>query len=245
MNTEGFEDRLMHELKNHVRQSAQHVNAEEADGARPVRSRRVRWVPLGLVAGLAATVAATTLVVGQSASSGAHGGLTASADRGRSLNRITNAAYTLEKEPAGGVKLTIENSSGKPDIEGMRKDLARMGVRAKVLAGDPNCTAHKGSGASGDKNPEPSDGQAGEIAPYFHLRGTSGKLIAYIYPAKVPAGSTLTLGFPLAEIRPDHGLDVLVISAPKGDGPNCIPAWTEDDIRHSPIVIRHTPSVVR
>jgi hypothetical protein len=238
MNTEGFEDRLMDELKDHVRQSAQHVNTEETYGARPVRSRRVRWVPLGLVAGLAATVAATTLIVGQSASSGARGGLTASADGGRSLNRITNAAYTLEKEPAGGVKLTIENSSGKPDIEGMRNDLARMGVRAKVLAGDPNCPADDDSGASGDPITEPSNGHAGEVAPYFHLRRAAGKLVAYIYPAKVPAGSTLTLGFPFAEVRPDHALDVLVINAPKGDGPNCIPAGTEDDIRHEPTTVR-------
>nr|WSX74266.1 hypothetical protein OH826_10520 [Streptomyces sp. NBC_00899]WSX79669.1 hypothetical protein OH826_40985 [Streptomyces sp. NBC_00899] len=236
MNTEGFEDRLMHELKDHVRQSAQHVNTEETDGARPVRSRRVRWVPVGLVAGLAATVAATTLIVGQSASPGAPGGLTASADGGRSLNRITNAAYTLEKEPAGGVKLTIENSAGKPDIEGMRNDLARMGVRAKVLAGDPSCSAD--SGASGDPIPEPSNGHAGEVAPYFHLRGAAGRLVAYIYPAKVPAGSTLTLGFPFAEVRPDHALDVLVISASKGDGPKCIPAGTEDDIRHEPTAVR-------
>ncbi|UWE13465.1 hypothetical protein [Actinacidiphila bryophytorum] len=238
MNTEGFEDRLMHELKNHVLQNAQHVNADETGGARPVRSSPVRWVPLGLVAGLAAAVAVTTLVVGQSASPGAPGALTASADGGRSLTRITNAAYTLEKDPAGGVRLTIENQAGKPDIEAMRNDLARMGVRAKVLAGDPNCPAGGASGDSGGSIPAQSNEHTGEVAPYFHLRRASGKLIAYIYPAKVPAGSTLTLGFPFAEVRPDHALDVLVISAPKGNGPTCIPAGTEDDIRHEPTTVR-------
>ncbi|MET7551867.1 hypothetical protein ABZS94_40455 [Streptomyces sp. NPDC005500] len=237
MNTERFEERLMHELKNHVEQHAQLVGTEETAGVRPVRNRRVRWVPVGLIAGLTAAAAATTFTLGQSASPDAAGGMAASPRGSQSLGRIAHTTYTLEQEPAGEVKLTIEDPSGKPNVDGMRQDLARMGLRAKVLLGDPNCPspqstpqsdtdsgATAGSPAPTFSAPVDTSTDTGTGLDFWRMTEENGKTVAYVDPDKVPADTTLTLGFPLAQTSPDLGLSVMTIGMAEGDGPDCIPA---------------------
>ncbi|MGW1617492.1 hypothetical protein ACWCQZ_51305, partial [Streptomyces sp. NPDC002285] len=221
MNPERFEERLMHELKNHVQERAQQAGAEETAGVQPGRSRRVRWVPVAVAAGLTAAVAATTLALGQSASQDAGGG----------MGRITNVAYTLEQQDAGKVKIIIEDPSGKPDAEGLRRDLARMGVKARVLLGDPECPAFRPpAGATGKSAeataPTPSASLPTEdagVSDPFPIRKEDGKTVAYVDPHIVAPGNTLIVGFPAA--RTDQPLGSIMIGEVPGDGgPNCIPA---------------------
>ncbi|MGW7825100.1 hypothetical protein ACWGLF_45605 [Streptomyces puniciscabiei] len=194
MNSERFEERLMHALKNHVQQRAQKVGVEVTAGVRPVRSRRAGWVSVGLAAGLAVAAAATAFSPGQSASSVPGGGLANPPRGAHSLGPITNAAYTLEEEPTGEIKLTIVDPSGKLNIKGMQRDLARMGVRAKVLLGAPHCPS-----------PQSTAPAAGVRA--FGIAREHGKLVAYIDPAKFPADTTLAFGFPLGKTGSNSGLD--------------------------------------
>ncbi|MFJ9752931.1 hypothetical protein [Streptomyces chartreusis] len=240
MNPERFEERLMHELKNHVEQRAQQAGTEQTAGVRSARSRRVRWVPIAVAAGLTAAVAATTLTLGQSPNAG--GSQAKSSGTGQSLGRITNVAYTLEQQDTGKVKLTIEDPSGKPDVKGMRRDLARMGVRAKVLLGDPECPAFRPPAGASDENseaaappssaPTPSASvpaeDAGSLNP-FRITRENGKLVAYVDPAIVPNGDTLIIGFPATHT--EHPLGVMTIADAPGDGPDCIAAAPADAIQ--------------
>ncbi|WP_369275908.1 hypothetical protein AB5J55_43640 [Streptomyces sp. R11] len=235
MNPERFEERLMHELKNHV-QRAQQEGAEETAAPRPARSRRVRWVPVTVGAGLTAAAAITALILGQAPNAG--GGQAVSSGTGQSLGRITNVAYTLEQQNTGKVKLTIEDPSGKPDVEAMRRDLAHMGVRAKVLLGDPECLSSPPPAGAGDGSPETPAPQSSAPTPSasvpaensdglgpFHITRENGKLD----PAIVPTGNTLIIGFPAAHT--EHPLGVMMIADSPGDGPNCIAAAPADAIQ--------------
>ncbi|WP_377270157.1 hypothetical protein [Peterkaempfera sp. SMS 1(5)a] len=218
MNPERFEERLVHELKNHIQQRVQQTSAEEMVGVRPVRRRRVRWLPIAVAAGLTAVVAATTLALGQSGAN-TGGGQAKAPGTSQPLGRITKAAYTLEQQASGKVKLTVGDPFGKPGlrdltrmVEGMRWDLARMGVQAKVLLGDPEC----------------SSVHATTKIRLKKIRSTleNGKSIVYLDPSIVPTGDTLIIGFPAAHT--ERPLGVMTIADATGDGPDCIAAEPGD-----------------
>lgn len=203
------------------------MNAMRSESPRPAR-RRTIGARIALPAGLAAAVAGVALTM---------------------LPAQTAAAYTLEGGRGGLVKLTIVKPAGKIDTGGLRRDLAAAGVRAKVLLGDPRCASPVGSGPAPAPSlslgtdpvpPVPSgshsaqevpgdlqrtDGSSPAPAPaLFRVVREDDRTVAYVDPARIPAGTTLTFGFPLAKTDPGHGLDVLTIGMDTGGGPDCIPA---------------------
>ncbi|THA29292.1 hypothetical protein E6R18_24675 [Streptomyces sp. A1277] len=197
MKTERFEDRLLHALKEHVAQNAHRAGTAEVVRTRSAGGRWARRVPLTLAAGAAAAALAGTLGLGQSAPS-APG----------SSTRVTNAAYTLEKDKATGrVRLVIVDPSGEIDVETMQRNLAAMGVRARVLLGEPDCA-------------NPSRSKPGAKLP-FHLGGPQdGEPTLVVAPSLIPAGHTLVIG--LAVRR--HSLEKIAAGMTRGDGSDCVPA---------------------
>ncbi|MGW0697905.1 hypothetical protein ACWD0A_00865 [Streptomyces sp. NPDC002867] len=210
----------MHELKNHVEQRAQDVAAAEEAARRPSRTGRRRWVPVGLTAGLAASVAAAVLVLnpgGGAGSAVAGGGSSAN-----SLNRISTVAYTLQREPSGEVKVITGKTEGKVDVEGLQRDLARMGVRVKVIVTDPSCppaaTDDETASASAPKSgkPIPVD-PGGKLGKAIRSVVEHGKDVVYISPKGIPADETLTFVFD--DPKQVFGYSV---SLWPGNGPECI-----------------------
>ncbi|MGW2376013.1 hypothetical protein [Kitasatospora sp. NPDC001683] len=230
MNAERFEERLMHELKNHVQQRAESPHPDQSATARPRRGVRVRWVPVGLASGLAAAVAGVALTV---------------------LPSQPAAAYTLQNDGSDLVKLTIVNPAGKIDLGKLQKDLDRIGVHSRVLAGDPDCATPWGgpdptaspspsSSPSTSPNPQPPRGETPRSAPPgsahpspgdtslpadgWDIGGEDGKTVLYIRPGKIPAGKLLMVGFPLAKADPSHAYGVITAGLLDGSGPDCLPA---------------------
>jgi hypothetical protein len=151
MTTDGFEERLMRELRTYVHERAQErpqaddataaadggaylTNAAGADhrGARP------RLLAIG--ACLAATAAAAAVAVFSAGTTTGVAGTAPGATAQAPLFQAVNAAYTVQQEPAGVVKLTILDASGRPDVEALRSDLAQAGVNASVIVNVPPCT---------------------------------------------------------------------------------------------------------
>ncbi|MEU6080758.1 PT domain-containing protein [Streptomyces sp. NPDC047108] len=286
MNTGRFEERLLQELKARIEHPPLHSDAPEDTGVaesvvlgpaeRRVRGRG-RAVQVGLAAGVAVAMVATAFVIGQNGPDGSGDAVAGSrADGGGSQSRIVNAAYTVERKKTGIVKLTIEDPSGKPDIEGMRKDLESMGVRARVYVGDPACpsprppthpsgdpdateepTTEPTGGPTGEPTTEPTGEPSGEPTGDVTVKPTApasegkrfdmwgdgksywigkqnGKLVALVMPDRIPKGTTLTFGFPLAKTDPEHGLSIWQVGLAPGDGPDCLPALPPGAVVHNP-----------
>ncbi|GGT01984.1 hypothetical protein [Streptomyces chromofuscus] len=235
MNSERFEERLMHELKDHVRQRAEPAGMRATADARPVTSRRVRWVLVAVAGGMAAAVAGTTLTLAPSRPNTEAGPASSSPD-GRTVGRIANVAYTVEQQGTGKVKLTIEDPSRRPDAEALSRDLARVGVRAKVLLGDSDCP-FSGPFAGASQTPEATTSARPESEAAEDTRGRAssyiteenGKIVAYVDPATVPTGGTLVIGFPAAHTR--RPLGSMTITDAPDDGPGCIASAPTDGTR--------------
>ncbi|THA72757.1 hypothetical protein E6P78_01020 [Streptomyces sp. A0958] len=197
MKTERFEDRLLHALKEHVAQNAHRAGTAEAVRTRSASGRWARRVPLTLAAGVAAAALVGTLGLGQSASPGPG-----------AATRVTNAAYTLEKDGATGrVRLVIVDPSGKIDVETMQRNLAAMGVRAKVLLGKPDCA-------------NPSRWKPGAKLPFDLGSPLNGEPTLLVDPSLIPADHTLVIGFTARH----HPLDTIAAGMARGDGSDCVPA---------------------
>jgi hypothetical protein len=149
MNTQGFEERLMQELKSYVHdQATQHAatdsrTQDEADTASVDGRRVVRPRPRAIAVGtgVAAVIAAAAYLagsIGTTAGTGAAGGSPAVH---RQLIHSANAAYDVQQEPDGTVKLTILDENGKADVNTLRNDLAKAGVNARVLSDVRDCTS--------------------------------------------------------------------------------------------------------
>ncbi|MFG2191688.1 PT domain-containing protein [Streptomyces sp. NPDC048639] len=171
MNTGRFEERLLQELKTRIAQQPAQADAAKSAAFAPAEpSARGRVLRVGLAAGVAVAMVGTAVLIGQTGPGGSGGTAADSrAEDGGSRARIVNAAYTVERKETGVVKLTIEDPSGRPDIDGMRKDLESMGVPARVYAGDPDCpTGRPDPSGSGDPDPtgeptgEPTEEPTGE-----------------------------------------------------------------------------------
>jgi hypothetical protein len=227
MTTERFEERLMHELKNHVQQRANDPQPEGAAEGRSRRARRVRWLPVGLTSGLAAAAAGIVLttVPAQSA-----------------------AAYTLQNEKEGIVKLTIVNPGGKIDLEKLRNDMAHLGINSRVYVGDPNCHIPRNQGRpdpSAPRHPEPSPhgkvdatgkpslvpGSRNGVGRHdpalsggWDIGSDDGKPVLYVRPSKIPENKQLMVGFPLAKTDPVHAYSLIVAGLQDEPGPACMPS---------------------
>ncbi|MFF3404426.1 hypothetical protein ACFYW6_39205 [Streptomyces sp. NPDC002659] len=215
MNPGRFEERLMHELKNHVEQRAQNAADAEEAARRPGRTGRRRWVPVGLTAGLAASVAAAVLVLNPGGGAGS-----AVAGGGDSLNRISTVAYTLQREPSGEVKVIMGKPEGDIAVEGLQRDLARMGVRAKVIVTDPNCPpAATDDETVSTSAPKPRQTVRADpkLAKAYRPAVEHGKHVVYINPKVMPTDETLIFVFD--EPKKAFGYSV---SLWPGNGPECI-----------------------
>jgi hypothetical protein len=189
--TERFEERLMAELKTRVRERAQERQAGAESVAagvdalvarqrgRPRLRLRLRTVavPMGLAVVIATAVftAANTNV----------GGATSQ----HLLYSVDNAAYAVQKEPTGIVKLTILDANGRPNVDEMRSDLANAGITARVLADVPYCQ-HPQSHPSPDTTRLPP---ADAAVPRSDIE--NGRLVYYIDPRSVVPGVTLSVMF--------------------------------------------------
>ncbi|MFG2794865.1 hypothetical protein [Streptomyces sp. NPDC048419] len=180
------------------------------------RARRQRLAVRVLApAAVATAIAGGAVTVGQTGTPTDHGttaGHTAPAGTGHFPERITTVAYTLDREPHGVVKVTIRDiGETKPDPERLQRDLARMGVRARVYQGDPYCPVSDGD-ASGDEG----DDLALKVVQF---ESRDGRFTASIHPDKIPAGHTLAIIFPVFTTAP--GADELAFGVVEGDGPDC------------------------
>jgi hypothetical protein len=209
MNAERFEERLMHELKNHIQQRAASSHPGSAVAARPRRRLGVR---LALPAGLAATAAGIAMTV---------------------LPAQTAAAYTLQHEKGDLVKLTIVNPAGKINLDRLQKDLDRLGVPNRVMVGDPRCSTPPGnpvpgtapSSAPAATSTASSADSASDLAPQgWEVGRENGKTVLYVRPGKIPAHTQLMVGFPLAKTDPSHAYAVIEAGLIKGHTPTCLPA---------------------
>ncbi|MFB7616467.1 hypothetical protein [Kitasatospora sp. NPDC056181] len=218
MNAERFEERLMHELKNHVQQRAQSPHPESPVATRPRKRLGVR---LALPAGLAAAVAGVTMVV---------------------LPAQTAAAYTLEHADGDLVKLTIVNPAGKVNLDQLHKDLDRLGVPNVILLGDPHCSTPPGPSTAPGQAPfstatpsSPTELRASKLASQgWDIGEENGKTVLYVRPDKIPAHSQLMVGFPLAKTDPTHRYGVIESALITGHTPTCLPAawpWPHDPSR--------------
>ncbi|MFF8513350.1 hypothetical protein ACF064_35400 [Streptomyces sp. NPDC015492] len=213
MNPERFEERLMQELKNHVAQRAQAASAMEKGGERtggpaPVRGRR--WVPVGLTAGLAASIAAAVLVLDPASGVGptVAGGAEA---RPPAADTISTVAYTLKREPHGTVDVTIRDAdAARPNPVRLQHDLRKMGVNAHVYQDDPTCRPDRGE--------DPELGYTTLEAIDFHHR--DGAFTATIRPDRFPAGTHLEIVFPPMPADPAQ-TDDLTFGLRTGAAPDC------------------------
>ena len=125
----------MRELESYVRDRAQ--AGPGTDGAQPatVTTRRrtaftgPRKVAIGT--GLAAAVAVAAFATGTAGL----GGTAAQAPL-----QAADAAYTVQSASDGLVKLIIVDPEAKPNVDALRRDLARAGVKANVIANAPACS---------------------------------------------------------------------------------------------------------
>ncbi|MGP4051768.1 hypothetical protein [Streptomyces sp. 2A115] len=136
-------------------------------------------------------------------------------EAGHFPERINTVAYTLNREPHGVVKVTIRDiGEMKPDPERLQRDLARMGVRARVYQGDPDCPVNEGKTTSGD---ESRDDHLALKVVQFESEG--GRFTASIHPDRIPADHTLVIIFPVATT--DTGVDEVAFDVIEAEGPDC------------------------
>ncbi|MCH0566475.1 MULTISPECIES: hypothetical protein [unclassified Streptomyces] len=164
------------------------------------------------IAGLAAVGAGITTVAVHHPTTPAR---TAQKDAVRPPQKITTAAYTLQREDDGRVRVAISDPAGKLlDIGRLQRDLNRLGVPAVVYAGDPECT---------DMPTSPGDDSSNKI---WHIELTKGgKPVLSVRPDRIPAGQHLLVAFPLLRTDPAHAAYAITAGRIDGTAPACVPAW--------------------
>ncbi|WP_189891699.1 hypothetical protein [Streptomyces xantholiticus] len=192
------------------------MNHVQEDSRLTARRRRLTTrfvVPVAL----AAAVAGVAVSIGQTP------GDTDTVTVAAGPDRITNVAYTLDREPHNIVKLSMPiETSGMSvqrvlsDPAGLQHDLDRMGVNARVYRDDPSCPV-----AQKDLN---RDREANKAA-VGKIGRENDRLVTTIHRDKIPNGSTLVVVLPPTGGK-GHGLfgiDVL-----KGELPSCYHAQNEE-----------------
>jgi len=177
----------MLELKTRVRERAQERQAGEEGVAAGVDTlvarRRGRYRPrFGTVAAATGLTAALTAAVLT-----ATGSPLAAGARQHALFHMATAAYAVQQEPTGIVKLTILDANGKPDVDKLRSDLAKAGINARVLADVPDCQHPQPHPSPADTRLPPAD-----VAP-LHSEIENGRLVYYMDPRLVLPGETFSL----------------------------------------------------
>ncbi|OIJ88405.1 hypothetical protein [Streptomyces colonosanans] len=232
-----FKDYLMNEI---------HHDADP-DAAVPARSRRRKaFLAIPLATAVAAGAVFTALATGHATNpvqANQH------SSSGQPL-KITAAAYTLQQEDHGLVRLAIIDPAGKLDLPGLQRDLDRLGVPARVYAGDPNCPTPADPSSSPTSTPDPiptapasqpevsrtPSGLASEHpASSWRVEVNNGKPVLYVRPDKIPAGQKLMVSFPLAHTEPDHAWSIIEGRTIDGTPPACIPAPPKGAIQFGPI----------
>ena len=228
MNTERFEERLLLDLTTRVRERARErehsagsafgTTAAAGPGdesaavgvevltARPRGRHRLRLSAIAAATGLTAAIAAAAIT---SAGSTLAGGAPQ-----HPLFHMANAAYAVQQEPTGIVKLTILEADGKPDVAALRSDLAKAGINARVLAGVPDCS-HPLSHPS----PNPAVLPPADAAPP-RSDIENGRLVFSMDPRSVVPGVTFSVmygrslrSFAIALSASDHVPDCLPTTA--------------------------------
>lgn len=122
----------------------------------------------------------------------------------------------FDAEAPGVIEVIIrEDSGGKPDVEGLQRDLDRLGARARAYQGDPDCPVSRqvaGDGVDPDRYLVLEVFSASEVV--------DGEQVVRINPDKIPAGHHLQIVFPVlaeGERRDDGGL---AIGLEKDPGPD-------------------------
>ncbi|WP_369275952.1 hypothetical protein AB5J55_43900 [Streptomyces sp. R11] len=218
------------------------MNSLLTSSSRPDRRRRLALrvaVPVGLAAA-AAGVAITVLPGGpasQPQAAAPSSAVTETPARpSRSPSRITTASYTVERKDNSIVTLTVTDPTGKLDPTRLQKDLDRMGVPSRVLAGDPNCRTQPRPEENPSTTPSgfrQSDAplrqrSAGETplaeGQVMAVAMKHGKTVLYVRPRAIPAGQEIMVGFPYAHTDPAMALAVVRGSVIDDNAPYCLPA---------------------
>ncbi|MDH6112098.1 hypothetical protein P3T36_004925 [Kitasatospora sp. MAP12-15] len=236
-----------------------HLMTAVTDNSQPKPARRSLTLRLALPLGLAAAVAgvAFTALPGHPAprsSTATHTGtatpVTPSSGAPQSLSPIVTAAYTLQSDP-DLITLTIADAAGKGDLDGLQRDLDRIGVHSRVYAGDPQCPSAShtpsatptGEGVPGPPGPTPSPLSSSDEAALnaaaaaeaqarlaqdgwdIEDSGSRGNVLS-IRPSRFPADRLLFLYFPLAKTMPSKTFSDFQAGLLTGPAPACMPAET-------------------
>lgn len=197
MTTERFEERLMLELTTRVRERAREQGVGAALGtpavtdiggesaavgvealtARHGGRRRLRLGTIAAATGLTAAIATVAIT--------SAGGTLAGGAPQHPLFHMANAAYAIQQEPTGLVKLTILDANGTPNVDELRSDLAKAGIKARVLADVPDC-----------RRPQPHPSPVSTLLPPAdaappRFDTEDGKLVFSIDPRSVIPGQTI------------------------------------------------------
>jgi hypothetical protein len=126
-------------------------------------------------------------------------------------------ADSLDPEAPGIITVTIrEESGGKPDVEGLQRDLDRLGVRARIYQGDPSCPVSRQ--VAGDDIGHDPDGYL-VLEVFSASEVVDGGQVAHINPDKIPTGHHLQIVFPV--LAEGEGYDGgVAIGLEKDPGPD-------------------------
>ncbi|MGI5457394.1 hypothetical protein ACQEWB_30370 [Streptomyces sp. CA-249302] len=215
----GFRERLGDELSALAAERTSTTVAAAATDLAPIpASRRRRWarrprLSLAIAAAAAAGVILTIVATHQPATP-AQATAPDTGSHPQKITRIATAAYTLQREEDGRVRLAITDAAGKLlDTARLQRDLNRLGVPALVYAGDPDCT--EPPTATADDAPRET----------WHIElAKGGKPVLSVRPDRIPAGQHLLVAFPLARTDPAHAGGVIQAGKIAGTPPSCVPA---------------------
>jgi hypothetical protein len=148
------------------------------------------------------------------------------------------ASYTLQRD-SDEVTLAITDPAGKIDLRALEAEFKRLGIPARVYAGDPNCVLPPEPSASSSSRPQPSPSQSSPTtAPgdgSSEVEQVDGKLTLRVRPAMIPDGYLLTVAFPLAITTPDKALSVIASGVVDEDEAiPCYPAASSGTIQEAP-----------
>jgi len=225
MNAERFEERLMHELKSYVQERAPRQGAIEDDAPAPIaaaysgrgaarprlfaRLRPRTVVIAGAGFATAVAVSAAVFTAGTAATGAANAGA-----KSHPLYYAANAAYSVRQQPDGIIKLTILDENGRPDVDTLRSDLAKAGVKASVRADVPDCR-----GPQPHPSPDPRLLPPPNTVP-DRVERENGKLVYYLDPREVVPGVTFSVMYGKSLRHTEFALN------PSGHVPACLATAT-------------------
>lgn len=188
--------------------------------AKRPRSRRALALRIVIPAGLAAAGIAVAALTGHPVNTAPQASGPAPTDT------ITEAGYTLQSSNHI-VTLAIINAEHKIDLAGLQHNLDRLGIRAHVYAGDPDCSngigfINNGPALKGLPDAPVSDYKYAGVTITDHGRTTLLK----VNTEGIPAGDTLYFYFPLARTSPLNTYRKFQSGLLRGTIPSCLPAQT-------------------